>query len=360
MFKILFALLPVVVLAGNAYLYWRTLQLMSSLPLWFRIVVSFLFWTAAFSLFISFALRDSGVSGLLIRTLYMAGSIWMVFLLYCVILLAAFDLAGIFLPSLGPGLKYAAPLAACILAAGYVVYLHPKVERVEIRLDKPMEELTVVAVSDVHLGYATDVKALKRYVRLINRQNPDVLVIAGDMIDNGVGPLVNAPFAEVLDSIDAPDGIYMVPGNHEYISGMEACESFISGTRIVLMRDSVAVLRGGLQLVGRDDRSNRNRLPLDSLLAGADMSKPVFVLDHQPYGLAQSDSLGVDIQFSGHTHHGQVWPLSWLTDILYEQSHGYRKWPHSHIFVSSGLALWGPPFRIGTVSDMAVFHISGN
>ena len=158
----------------------------------------------------------------------------------------------------------------------------------------------------------------------------------------------------------APMGIYMVPGNHEYISGIEACESFVSGTRITLLRDSMAVLPGGLQLVGRDDRSNRNRLPLDTLLAGADMTRPVFVLDHQPYDLAQSDSLGVDIQVSGHTHRGQIWPLNWLTDALYEQSHGSRKWPHSHIFVSSGLSLWGPPFRIGTRSDMAVLHISGN
>ncbi|MBQ8169752.1 MAG: metallophosphoesterase [Bacteroidales bacterium] len=359
MFKILFAILPVIYLAGNGYLYWRTLQLISTLPLWSKVVVSVLFWTAAFSMFISLALRDAGLSDLLLRLLYMTGSIWMVFLLYCVILLAAFDVARIVWPALGPGLKYAAPLAVCMLAAGYVIYLHPKVERLEIVLDKPMEDLTVVAVSDVHLGHGTGVKALKKYVGMINSQNPDVVVVAGDLIDNSVQPLLNAPFAEILDSIDAPDGIYMVPGNHEYISGIDACEAFVSGTRITMLRDSIAALPGGLQLVGRDDRSNGNRLSLDMLLAGADMSKPVFVLDHQPYCLAQSDSLGVDIQFSGHTHRGQIWPLNWLTDALYEQSHGYRKWSHAHIFVSSGLSLWGPPFRIGTRSDMAVLHISG-
>jgi len=81
------------------------------------------------------------------------------------------------------------------------------------------------------------------------------------------------------------------------------------------------------------------------------------LLDHQPYGLNESDFLGIDLQVSGHTHHGQLWPLSWITDILFEQSHGYRKWSHSHIYVSSGLSLWGPPFRIGTSSDMAVIRI---
>ena len=84
---------------------------------------------------------------------------------------------------------------------------------------------------------------------------------------------------------------------------------------------------------------------------------PVILLDHQPYEVAHKDSLGVDVQFSGHTHRGQVWPMSQLVDSMYEQSHGYRKWTHSHIWVSSGLSLWGPPLRIGTDSDFAVIDL---
>ena len=88
-----------------------------------------------------------------------------------------------------------------------------------------------------------------------------------------------------------------------------------------------------------------------------DSTKPTLLIDHQPYEVAKKDSLGIDIQFSGHTHRGQVWPLSLLVDNMYEQSHGYRQWPHSHVYVSSGLSLWGPPFRIGTDSDMLVMTI---
>ena len=83
----------------------------------------------------------------------------------------------------------------------------------------------------------------------------------------------------------------------------------------------------------------------------------MIVLDHQPYDLARTDSLGVDIQISGHTHRGQIWPINWLTDRIFEQSHGYLKWTYSHIYVSSGLSLWGPPFRIGTHSEMAVIEV---
>jgi predicted MPP superfamily phosphohydrolase len=89
----------------------------------------------------------------------------------------------------------------------------------------------------------------------------------------------------------------------------------------------------------------------------AEASRPIVVLDHQPYDIVASDRLGVDIHLSGHTHRGQVWPLSWLTDAIYDQSHGYRKWENTHAYVSSGLSLWGPPFRIGTHSDMAVIDI---
>jgi predicted MPP superfamily phosphohydrolase len=94
-------------------------------------------------------------------------------------------------------------------------------------------------------------------------------------------------------------------------------------------------------------------------LAEVNAEQPIIVVDHQPYNLHKSDSLKVDLHLSGHTHRGQVWPASLLTDKMYEQSYGYRKWNHSHIFVSSGLSLWGPPFRIGTNSDLAVINLKG-
>lgn len=357
MMKIAFLLIPLVYLAGNGYLYWRVLQMAGTLPVWVRCVISVLFWFVAFSLFMSIGLRDSGLPGAFLKAMHLMGSVWMVFLLYSVLLLIVFDVARAFIPSLGPALKYALPVTACLLVYGYVNYRNPKVEHVDIALDKPVDGITAVAISDVHLGHGTGVRALKRYVDLINGQNPDVVFIAGDLIDNSVEPLLNEPFAEALDGLKAPMGIYMVPGNHEFISGIEACEAFLAGTRVRLLRDDVESLPCDLQVIGRDDRSNPRRLSLEELLEKTDTSRPVLVLDHQPYGLAHADSLGIDMQVSGHTHRGQIWPLNWLADAIYEQSHGYRKWENAHIYVSSGLSLWGPPFRIGTRSDMVVLKI---
>ena len=107
----------------------------------------------------------------------------------------------------------------------------------------------------------------------------------------------------------------------------------------------------------KEKNGEPTRVSLDTLMARTDNTRPVIVLDHQPYGVAKADSLGVDLLFCGHTHRGQVWPLTWVTDHLFEQSHGYRRWTHSHVYVSQGLSLWGPPFRIGSDSEMVVFKI---
>ena len=355
-------ILPLIYLAGNGYLFIRTWQAMNSFPLWVKVVVSVLFWTVAFALFASVGLRDASVPDTILRWMFRLGSVWMVFLLYVVMLLVVFDMAGIFVPALKPSLLYALPLTLCILAYGYINYRNPKIEHLDINLEKEYDcsPLRIVAVSDVHLGYGTGVSSLKKYVELINSQNPDLILIAGDLIDNSVKPLLQEPFAEALSTLKAPMGIYMVPGNHEYISGIEASADFLKDTPVRLLRDSMVTLPGGMQIVGRDDRSNRSRKPLEELMEMADRNRPVIVLDHQPYELSKTDSLGVDLQISGHTHRGQIWPLTKITDLLFEQSHGYRKWSHSHIWVSCGLSLWGPPFRIGTDSDIAVIDLNSS
>ncbi|MBE6246261.1 MAG: metallophosphoesterase [Bacteroidales bacterium] len=396
-------------LAGNVYVFvhmWRSLHLFSPFFRWLCVP---LFWFAALSLFIALFARDLPLPDSFFRITYNLGSVWMVFTLYMVIALLVVDLSGIFFPLLR---RYAVfSFAAAFLAVvvlllwGHVNYLDPRVERIVLdfssrtasgdgaqlrdsasadvallrdsasadgaRSHDSGAPLRIVAVSDLHLGYATGKKALQKYVGKINSLHPDVVLIGGDLIDNTVKPLFEERMWEELGQLEAPGGIYMVPGNHEYISGIDSVIEFISRTPIVLLRDSVAALPERVVIVGRDDRSNRGRKSLEMLkqeavaVAGTDAvagavseDGPVVILmDHQPYELFEKDSLGFDVQFSGHTHRGQVWPMSLLVDKMYPQSHGYRKWNNSHVVVSSGLSLWGPPFRIGTNSDLWVIDL---
>ena len=129
-------------------------------------------------------------------------------------------------------------------------------------------------------------------------------------------------------------------------------EDLLSSTNITFLKDSIVTLPNGVQIVGRDDRFNKSRSSLQELMNRVNLNGPVIVLDHQPNEVELVEQFGIDLQFSGHTHRGQVWPISWITDLLFPQSYGYRKWGESHVYVSSGLSLWGPPFRIGTDSEM--------
>jgi hypothetical protein len=338
------------------------MQALSGLPCGIKISLAVLFWLATLSIVGTMLTRNIKMPVFLSHTMYEVGTGWLIFTLYMVLFLLAFDLLRLCRVPFNYGFILSLIFTVVLLGYGYYNYRHPKTNTINIALDKPLagdaKPVKIVAVSDLHLGNGTGKTALKRYVKMINEQNPDLILIAGDLIDNSVVPLYTEKMMEELSELKAPLGVYMVPGNHEYISGIKASTRFMQDTPIQLLRDSIVTLPNGIQLIGRDDRSNTARRSLQELMTGIDKSKPIILLDHQPYKLTESEAAGVDLQFSGHTHRGQVWPMNWVTDYIYEQSHGYRQWGNSHIYVSSGLSLWGPPFRIGTESDMAVFHLS--
>ena len=357
--KMFFLIIMGAYLGGNIYIYIRMMQTLSGVALPLRILLSFLFWAMALMLFVSMLMRDIQIPTTIAKAMFNLGSIWMVFTLYMVLALIVFACAKIFMPELRWGFLYALGLTTALLIYGYYNYRHPNIEQIDITLDKPFsgKEIRIATISDVHLGNGTDKLALQRYVDIINAQNPDLILISGDLIDNSITPVRQQRMEEELRELKAPMGIYMAAGNHEYISQIGQVEKFLQETPITLLRDSVVTLPCGIQIVGCDDRHNHRRESLGELLERVDSNKPIVVLDHQPYNLAEVDAAEVDIQLSGHTHRGQVWPLSLLTDYIYEQSHGYRKWQNTHIYVSSGLSLWGPPFRIGTNSELAIITV---
>jgi len=249
-----------------------------------------------------------------------------------------------------------------LLAYGHFHYRHPITKEIDITINKPLitgqKTLKIVAFSDVHLGLGTAKAALSRYVKLINSQQPDLILIGGDLIDNSLVPVKEQKMEEELSRLKAPLGIYMAPGNHDYFGGIDQTQKFLLSTPIILLRDSLILLDNGLQIAGREDRRARSRLPLSEWTKTIDPSKPVILIDHQPYDLDETGNAGIDLQFSGHTHNGQTWPFNLIARRMFELSYGYEKRGDSQIYVSSGLSLWGPPFRIGTDSEIVVFNIT--
>ena len=145
-------------------------------------------------------------------------------------------------------------------------------------------------------------------------------------------------------------------GNHEYISGIDRSLDFYKRAGITLLRDTTLEV-GDLVIVGRDDRANHHRMSTEQLLNGINKDKFIVLLDHQPYNLEESQQNGVDFQFSGHTHEGQVWPISMLVHSMYENAWGPYQKGDTRYYVSSGIGIWGGKYRIGTRSEYIVATI---
>ena len=357
-----FILVIVSYILGNVYIFVRGLQALGHLSLVFRVTYIVLFWVCALLLFASFAVRNAPQIPFNIgHTIFTIGAGWLVFLLYMVIFLAFTDFVKLFNKSFHYGFAISLMLTMCILIYGYINYKLPNKQVINIFINKSIttgDNLRIVAVSDWHLGFGTEKGQLKKNIDRINALKPDIIIIGGDLIDNSVVPVASQEMEKELNRLEAPLGIYMAPGNHEYISGLRQCEEYLKKTKIQLLIDSVVTLPCGLQIIGRNDYSNRNRMTANELARITDTSKPIILIDHQPYNLNEAQQIGVDLQFSGHTHNGQIFPINILTNYLFEISYGYEKREQTHFYVSSGLALWGPPFRIGSNSEIVVFDIS--
>jgi len=213
-------------------------------------------------------------------------------------------------------------------------------------------------LSDLHLGYHNTLSDLARWVDLVNAERPDFILIAGDIIDVSVRPLLEENMAAEFRRLQAP--VYACLGNHEYYSGEPRAEQFYRDAHINLLIDSAAVIDSTLVIIGRDDRTNVRRKSLAQLTENLKSQRSnlksayTILLDHQPYHLEQAERAGVDFQLSGHTHRGQVWPVSWITDALYECSWGSHRRGRTQYYVSSGMGIWGGKFRIGTQSEYVV------
>ena len=239
---------------------------------------------------------------------------------------------------------------------GNLHYRHKYREELTLTSAKVTKPVRLVMMSDLHIGYHNRRDELHRWVDIVNSEQPDIILIAGDIIDGSMRPILEEQMAEEFRRLKAP--VYACLGNHEYFSGEPAARQFYQDAGIHLLRDSAAVV-GDLCIIGRDDRMNMHRKNLAALLK-QDVSPSThftILLDHQPYHLEQAERAGIDFQFSGHTHHGQVWPISWITDHVYECAFGEYQRGHTRYYITSGLGIWGGKFRIGTRSEYVVVSI---
>lgn len=176
----------------------------------------------------------------------------------------------------------------------------------------------------MHLGYTIGEDELKQWLTQINDEKPDIILIAGDLLDSSVKAVDRPEITNLLKQLQSKYGTYACLGNHEYISTdahINQTDDFYTKSNIHLLRDEHELMNN-VYIIGRDDKMNPNRQSIKQLTDTLDSSKLWIVLDHQPYNLELAEEAGVDLQFSGHTHQGQVWPISLITKALYEKDYG--------------------------------------
>ena len=314
-----------------------------------------------------------------------AGNVWMGFFLYYGALVSV--LLALTLPVRRAAWRHGGALCVALAASlaiwgyGLIHAQNTRVVHYDLALEKSAGELTelrVVLLGDLHLSVNSRFSTTERMVELVNAQEPDVVVIAGDIFTSSYGGLAHPErYAEVLRGIDSTYGVYAVYGNHDVeetlfggfpISPISQAfrtremEAFFEDCGFITLTDEVVALGGAVQLAGRIDGEKAgdgttNRMTPEELLKDVDPDLPVLVLQHEPTQFEALKAAGADVALCGHTHAGQIFPGNLIVPFFNENAWGYRRLHELDTFVTAGVGYYGPPMRVGTDSEITVIDM---
>ncbi len=304
------------------------------------------------------------------KVLIWTGSFWLAMILYLLLFVLFFDLlrAGDYFFKFFPvwaGERYgtvkiaaflfAVTASLALVFAGHINSIHPRIQKLNLEIGKnagTLRNLKIVMATDIHLGTIISNSRVRTLVDAINSCNPDVVLLGGDIVDEDLKPVIEMNLGEQLRQIRSKYGTFAITGNHEYIGGAEAACRYMEEHGITVLRDAHTVIGGSVVLAGREDLTKNRftgvrRKSLAAILNGVDRKRPIICMDHQPFHLEEAAENGVDIQLSGHTHNGQLWPLNFIVALIYQVGYGYARIENTHYYVSTGFGTWGPPVRTG-------------
>jgi hypothetical protein len=310
------------------------------------VVLSALFYPVAAVLERSMSDRLSGI-------LYTLAASWVgvsFFLLWGILL---YQILGLFY-ELPPMIAGAVIVTLTVLVSGYSIYnaFRLKIREFSLPISGLTSEIRAVQLSDVHIGPIRNHSFLKKVVFKCNRLNPDVVFITGDLFDGS--SQIDEKIIKALNMFKSP--VFFTPGNHDYFQGLSEVSNAISLTKIDLLRNRV-VQFGELRVVGVDYsyQSGYLKKTLDTL--EIDENKPTVLLYHLPDDFDVARQAGVDLQLSGHTHHGQFFPFNFLVKLRFPYLGGFYNNGGSCLYVSPGTGTWGPPMRWGSRCEITSLQL---
>lgn len=254
-----------------------------------------------------------------------------------------------------------------ILAYGFVNMNHVVRTEYTVETDKNVDSYKIALITDTHYGTIQDTDILKEKIEEINAQNPDIVILGGDIVEEGTSKEKMQEVFETLGSLKSRYGIYYVYGNHDRQSYTrnrsyteEELEETISGNGITILEDCYEEINDDLVLAGRGDAGWGNasgRLSAEEILEGADREKYIIMVDHQPIEAEENNRQGVDLQLSGHTHAGQIWPVGHISELTGVLNYGEYRKGDCTVIVSSGFTGWGYPLRTEEHCEYALVTI---
>lgn len=360
----------------NFYLFLKVYRALPALHT-HNVLFPVIFFAIAF-IFIIAKILESRHSSILTDILNVFGGFWLAFMLYGFLFFLASDIIYMMLKitkilnspeNILSYRKWAfaitATISAGLIIGGFINAVIPVVKEYDITINKnagDIKNLRVAAVSDIHLGSIIRKRSIRKLSAMLDDLKPDLVLLLGDILDGEIGPVMRDDLLQYFTRPESTNGLLAITGNHEFIGGAAKTIPYIESKGIRLLLDEVVTLPGGIQFIGRKDRDSEffyksKRMTIPELVSKTDPLKPVILLDHQPARLDDAEKSGIDLELSGHTHNGQLWPLNSISKLVWELSYGYLKKGNTQYIVSSGYGLWGPRVRSGSRSEVLLINI---
>lgn len=350
---------------SHLYVYYRLIY-----PLRLTIFTSLLLKILFIALCLSFPLLHfvtRGQNGPVVEVTNYISSLWMGIIVYLFLVTLGFDLLKIVLKFAGNNtLQNPRLFASLVSAIALIITVYGLVEAANIgitrisvkipNLPKKLAGTTVAQISDVHMGLIVQGKRLENIVTLTNSLNPDLIVITGDLVDEQA--LHMEELVKPLQRFKSKYGVFACTGNHEYFAGIKKAEAFIEKAGVRLLRNRWIEVADGLQIVGCDDSAGARVIgekipPLNEIMKGIDPRKPIILLLHTPNAtMDELQRLGINLQLSGHTHQGQLWPFKYIVKKIYALPYGLFNSGNTVVYVNRGTGTWGPPMRVGAAPEI--------
>jgi len=377
--SVLFPTVSIIIYFGlHWFLYFSTTKFFSITGFKTKLLTLISYWLLAASFFIAVAIADLS-NFILLRAYYFIGAFWLGFFVYLLltVIVAWIVIWGFKFIDLDVKLiagTMAFMLALLISICGVWNAFHLQVEDVEVNIKNlpvSWQDKTIVQLSDTHLGKINGVSWAEKVVEQTNNLDPYVVVITGDLFD-GIGSDPDL-YIKTLDKLAAPGGVYFVPGNHEGYLGLDKAFTALQKTRIEILNNQLAEV-DGVQIVGfafPDPQSSQTESDVWQKVGDYQANKPSILLYHAPTSI-ESATAGdwqnylspntifslqkkhkIDLQLSGHTHQGQLWPFTWITKKIFKgYDYGLVTDGDFSIYTTSGTGTWGPPLRVGSRSEI--------